>query len=85
MAHAHTWDEFEPVGMRYRILDKVALVDGRGLAKKDELPEVLTPRISKRMQVTPGHIMPPVGELEGGQARIERDGCCATRLDGAAA
>uniref|UniRef100_A0A7S2CDJ7 GST N-terminal domain-containing protein n=1 Tax=Haptolina brevifila TaxID=156173 RepID=A0A7S2CDJ7_9EUKA len=63
MAHAHTWDEFEPVGMRYRILDKVALEDGRGLAAKDPLPEVLTPRCSKRMHVNPGHIMTPVGEL----------------------
>jgi len=63
MAHAHTWDEFEPVGMRYRIIDKVALADGRGLAKKAPLPDVLTPRMSKRMQVTPGHVMPPVGEL----------------------
>jgi glutathione S-transferase len=63
MAHAHTWDEFEPVGMRYRIIDKVALADGRGLAAKDPLPEVLTPRTSKRMQVTPGHVMPPAGEL----------------------
>jgi len=63
MAHAHTWDEFEPVGMRYRIIDKVALADGRGLAEKQPLPEVLTPRTSKRMQITPGHVMPPVGEL----------------------
>jgi len=60
---AHTWDDFQPVGLRSNVVDHVAMQDGRAMAKKQPLPEVLTPRTSKRMNVTPKHVMQPVGEL----------------------
>ena len=59
---AHTWDDFQPVGMRYSIEDNASRIDGRHLPKKSVPPGVTTSR-TPLVQFTPGSVMPPIGEL----------------------
>jgi len=62
---AHSWEHFEPVGMRYPIDDRAAMRENRHVSAKVEPPppEKQTPPVSKRACVTPKYVTEPIGEL----------------------